>query len=272
MIKKFNLRGIALSILLLSCQSAKNNDAKISTAAGQDTPATAAVTAASVTTPHKVTVLEVIQVEKYTYLKVKENDATYWMAVPTIDVKAGDQVYYEHGMEMTNFESRELKRTFEKILFVDKVSKEGNATVATTGAGTNLPANHPAVVEPTKTAPAGNQGMGSSRDSIKRDIKIEPARNGVSIASLLANASSYKEKPAIVRGKVTKFTGGVMGKNWIHIQDGTTYKGKFEIVITTDAEAHVGDVLSFEGPVTLNKDFGYGYFFEVLMENAKLVN
>ena len=61
-----------------------------------------------------------------------------------------------------------------------------------------------------------------------------------------------------------------MGKNWVHIQDGTDYKGKFEIVITTSDESKAGATVTFEGKIVLNKDLGYGYFFEVLMEDAKI--
>jgi hypothetical protein len=103
------------------------------------------------------------------------------------------------------------------------------------------------------------------------NIKIEAPKNGVSIASILKNPKTYEGKSVIVKGKITKYTSGVMGKNWVHIQDGTEYNGKFEIVITTLAELKDGDTATFEGLITLNKDLGYGYFFEVLMEDAKAI-
>jgi hypothetical protein len=60
-----------------------------------------------------------------------------------------------------------------------------------------------------------------------------------------------------------------MKRNWIHIQDGTEYSGKFDLTATTDIEATVGETLTLEGTITLDKDFGYGYSYEVLMEDAK---
>ncbi|MEI7897164.1 MAG: hypothetical protein WCJ26_09020 [bacterium] len=63
-----------------------------------------------------------------------------------------------------------------------------------------------------------------------------------------------------------------MKKNWIHIQDGTEFSGKFDLTVTTDAEAAVGQTITLEGKITLNKDFGYGYAYEVLMEDATIKN
>ena len=61
-----------------------------------------------------------------------------------------------------------------------------------------------------------------------------------------------------------------MKKNWIHIQDGTEFDGKFDLTITTDQEVKVGDKISVEGNVHLDKDFGFGYFYDVIVEDAKI--
>ena len=62
-----------------------------------------------------------------------------------------------------------------------------------------------------------------------------------------------------------------MGKNWIHLQDGTDFKGKFDLTVTTNETVNEGDKISVEGMITIDKDFGYGYFYEVLMEDAKII-
>ena len=62
-----------------------------------------------------------------------------------------------------------------------------------------------------------------------------------------------------------------MNKNWIHIQDGTDNSGKFDLTVTTDIEVKVGDTITLEGAIALDKDFGFGYKYEVIMEDAKLV-
>jgi len=216
---------------------------------------------------HSIVVLEVIQVDNYTYLRVKEGEKELWIAAPTIDTKVGETLYYENGMLMTDFESKELKRKFDAILFVDKISKDRSFMEAAKDSPLVMPPGHPNAENKTADVP----NMGSPKETVQQDIKIEPSKNGKSIADILKNPKLYEGKKVIVKGKVTKYTGGVMGKNWVHIQDGTKYNGKFEIVITTTAELKEGDNAEFEGPITLNKDLGFGYFFEVLMEDAKLV-
>jgi hypothetical protein len=62
-----------------------------------------------------------------------------------------------------------------------------------------------------------------------------------------------------------------MGKNWVHIQDGTEYNGQYDLTITTQEKVNVGDVVVFEGIISLNKDFGFGYAYDILMENAKVL-
>ena len=77
-------------------------------------------------------------------------------------------------------------------------------------------------------------------------------------------------KTAKIKGQVTKYTPAVMGKNWIHIQDGSDFNGKFDLTVTSLNDVKVGDVVTLEGKISLNKDLGYGYFFDVIMEDAVL--
>ncbi|MEI6049917.1 MAG: hypothetical protein WCS03_13510 [Bacteroidota bacterium] len=107
--------------------------------------------------------------------------------------------------------------------------------------------------------------------SEKINVTVEPCDGCVKIADLLANKLSYSGKIIRVKGKVTKFNPEIMGKNWVHIQDGTEFGGGFDITITTDKPASVGETVTFEGKIALDKDFGYGYFYSVLMEEGKPV-
>ena len=92
----------------------------------------------------------------------------------------------------------------------------------------------------------------------------------MTIKELFEKKKSYEGKTVKVRGKVTKYTPAVMNKNWIHIQDGTDAGGKFDLAITSNDEVAVGDNIVVEGKISLDKDLGYGYFFEVIMEDAKV--
>lgn len=199
---------------------------------------------------HKVTAEEVIQSSGYTYVRVSEDEKENWIAISKQEVEKGKSYYYEAGIEMTDFVSKELKRTFKSIFFVDKFSDQPI---------TNLKAS-------TDNAPKGNQPA-----IAKEGIKVEPAEGGITIAELYANKDSYAGKTVKIRGEVVKYSAEIMGKNWVHLQDGTNSNGLFDIAITTSDVTKVGDVVTFEGSVTLKKDFGAGYFYEVIVENGKLI-
>lgn len=106
----------------------------------------------------------------------------------------------------------------------------------------------------------------------KMDVKVETCEGCITISNLIANKQSFSGKVIKVKGRVTKFNPEIMGKNWVHIQDGSEFKGEFDLTITTNNRVSVGDTLTFEGKIALDKDFGYGYFYSVLMEEAKTVN
>jgi hypothetical protein len=105
----------------------------------------------------------------------------------------------------------------------------------------------------------------------KADIKIEPCADCITIAKLLADKKGYKGKVIKVKGVVTKYNGGIMGKNWVHIQDGTENQEGFDLTVTTDISVSIGDTVTFEGKIALDKDFGYGYMYSVIMEEGKSV-
>jgi len=67
------------------------------------------------------TVLDIIQVPQYTYLEISQNKQSRWLAAPTVEVKKSASINFDEGMEMTDFYSKTLKRSFPKITFVNKV-------------------------------------------------------------------------------------------------------------------------------------------------------
>lgn len=105
----------------------------------------------------------------------------------------------------------------------------------------------------------------------KADVKIEPCTDCITIAKLAEEKQSYGGKMIKIKGQVTKFNAGIMGKNWVHIQDGSEYKDNFDLTITTDINVAVGQIVTFEGKISLDKDFGYGYAYNILMEEGKLI-
>ena len=199
---------------------------------------------------HIVTVNEVIQAGEYTYLNVSEKRKKIWIAIPSMQVKKGEKLSYSGGLEMTDFFSKELNRTFPSVLLLESVSMEPAAGV--------------------KNA-MGNRLSPGAIKTEKIIVSIEPVDGSVTISRLFGDKAAYSGKTVKVRGKITKFNPAILGKNWIHIQDGTEFKGAFDLTITTDSQLNVGDTATFEGKITLKKDFGYGYFYDMIMEDGKLI-
>ncbi len=237
------LSGIILALFVMSACQQKKEEAKTIPNANPNM--------------HVATVLEVIQTSQYTYLNVFENDHETWIAVPKREAKKGDTVYFLSGMEMRNFESKELGRTFDLVYFVETISDQP------------IPAQNPAQNQQQPQQQA--QTPGRQEPVADENIKVEPAANGVTIAHIFSKKESYQGKSIIVKGKVVKYNPGIMNKNWVHIQDGTKDGNDFDLTITTLDEVKVGDVVTFKGTVALNRDFGYGYAYDVIMEDAKLV-
>ena len=204
----------------------------------------------------KVIVQEVIQVSSYTYLNVLEDGEKKWIAVPTIEANIGEVYYYKGGVEMPNFQSMELNRTFDSVLFL--------------GAITNANAVDPVdgIVEPNATKEETNPGKQPTRDRL--ELNIESIDGGIRIANLFENPQDYAGKSIKVVGEVTKFTANIMGKNWIHFQDGTAFNGAYDLMVTSQENVSVGDVVVFEGVIAVNKNFGAGYLYKVIMEDAVL--
>jgi hypothetical protein len=212
------------------------------------------------TTPvevHKVIVKEVIQTSGYTYLRVKEGDREEWLAVVRIPAYAGQEYTYDDAAAMKNFTSKELKRVFKEILFVSKL------TLVTKDE-----------LDETSSSASTHQGnkMKPGNDQKKKEkiMKMEPVDGGITIAELYKNKNKYSGKTVRIKGEVTKYNANILGKNWIHLEDGTGFSKKSDLTITIDREIKVGDVIVAEGIISLDRDFGSNYFFEVIMENAKV--
>lgn len=206
-----------------------------------------------------IKVREVVQVQDYTYMLVKGKKSEYWIAVPSMEAQAGDTYHYQGGMEMTDFYSKDLDRTFEKVLFVEALFSGDEAREMTSQ-------------EMTSHGMTGH-GMtpGSTAPKEKSSVKIEKVEGALTIAEIYADPSALEGKSIRVKGEVTKFNPAIMERNWIHLQDGTEFDGKFDLTVTSNEAFTVGTVVILEGILAVNMDFGYGYSYEVLLEAATAV-
>jgi hypothetical protein len=221
---------LIISLTLWSC--AEKEEPKTETQTGTDV--------------HKVKVEEALAASNYTYLLVSENNTKYWIAVPSMQVEIGEELYFSKSMEMKNFRSEILDRTFESVLFVEGISRDPH--------GMTAQMQHPDI-----------------HKSAKEDAKVETLKDGYTIEQIYAAKETLAGKVVKLRGKVTKFNSGIMDRNWIHIQDGTGSKDDYDLLATSNDMVDVGQTVVIEGTIAVNRDFGAGYIYPVLIENAKVV-
>ena len=209
---------------------------------------------------HKVKVNEVLQSTQYTYVNVTGENSEYWLAIDKSLVNKGDTYYWSEGMIMKDFTSKELNKKFDYIVFVSDFSSSPITLELPQGAAQD-------------GDPMMSQGMkGNEIKPVKKKVDVVKAEGGITIAELLAKSGDYAGKKVKIRGEVVKFSSGIINKNWVHIQDGTEFNGVFDLVITTDQTVRAGDQVVFEGIISLKKDFGAGYFYEVIMEGASVLD
>jgi len=188
------------------------------------------------------------QVANYTYLEVKAKGPTYWVALPTTEIAVGSVISFRGGMLMEDFESKELNRTFDKVLFLEGLDG-GNSS------GTGMMSE-------------STQGSKVDVEKLKTSVKVE---GSITLGEIFADPGKFEGKTIVISGEVAKYNPAIMQLNWIHIQDGTEFEGKYDLTVTSTESFEVGQVVTLQGILALNRDFGYGYSYEVLLENATAV-
>lgn len=183
------------------------------------------------------TVLESMNSGGYTYMKVDDGKNRYWIAMTAREIKKGSAISFTEQGWMKNFHSKTLNRTFENILFAGDI-------VA------------PQVQEQIKYKP----NIMNSKYKTK---------NTLTVAEIFKDREAYVGKSISVHGKVTKVSLGIMGKNWVHIEDGSRFMNMDDLVFTTTKNTpKTGDTVYASGILAKDKDFGYGYFYPVIIEQS----
>jgi hypothetical protein len=205
-------------------------------------------------------VLETMDGGGYTYVQVDAGaKGQVWAAGPVTKVAVGDTVSFTEGMVMEAFPSKALNRTFDRIYFAD--------ALRVGGAG---PAPAPAAPPPA-AAPASAPATGAPHPTANVEVgPIEKPAGGLTVAEVFAQAAALSGKQVVLRGKVVKYNANIMGKNWLHLQDGSGAAGTNDLTVTTADPSAVGEVVLVKGTVSTNKDFGSGYAYGVLIEDASV--
>lgn len=170
----------------------------------------------------------------YTYVLVHGKKGGKWVATSKTEVSKGDEVEFLRGQAMKDFHSKGLNRSFKEIYFSSffKVTKTNKHRTSEVKVGT---------------------------------LK----KSKYSVSDVFKSSKKLKGKSVSIRAKVVKFSKDIMGKNWVHIQDGTTFKSQYDLVITTKAKVKKGDTVLVKAKVALNKDFGHGYKYPIILEEGK---
>lgn len=254
----FALSSIALLSVALVAACSQEKAPEVAKPSAQ--PAPAAAPAASPGKTGKV--VETMNAAGYTYVQVDTGKEKFWAAAPEVPVKVGDSVVVPDGMPMPDYESKTLNRKFDVVYFVPALLVNGAAPGAMPA---GMPEGHPPM-----TGMPGAGGPPPVKTPADIDLKgIKKADQ--TVAEIFAQKAALAGKPVKIRGKVVKFSPEIMGKNWLHIQDGSGQNGTNDLTVNTSATAKVGDTVVVSGKLTVAKDFGYGYHYDVIIEDAQVV-
>jgi hypothetical protein len=271
--------SLVLVIGLTACSKDKPEEqASTPQPAQQQAAPEAAMPAGLPPAPVTGKVLETMDAAGYTYINVETETGEKWIAVNQSAVAVGEEVTFMDGMVMQNFFSKSLDRTFPEIVFSSGLVGKGATPPGMPPAGTGADSFSQALSsEGTALAPAAGEMVTGSKKAVVEfaEIKVDkaPGENSYTVAEIFSKATELNGQTVAIRGKVVKVSPRIMGRNWIHIQDGTgnPEDSTHDLVITTSQEAGADwDVITMEGVLTANKDFGSGYSYAVIIEEASL--
>jgi len=244
-----------LGLALLTGCGGDSNDAAVADAnlasVAQDAQAPAPSSAAAGTQGE---VLETMNSGGYTYARISTPEGDVWAAAPETQLAVGDIVENLQGMPMPNFESKTLGRTFDEILFVNAFTAAGGAA--------------PAAVQAELTRAHAGIATGAADGEA---IDVQAADGGITVAGIHALGAKADGYDVVLRGKVVKANFGILGTNWYHIQDGSGAEGANDLTITSAARIAVGDVVLVKGKLATDRDFGAGYVYKLIVEDAEVV-
>ncbi|MBE9515533.1 MAG: DNA-binding protein [Proteobacteria bacterium] len=194
-------------------------------------------------------VTDIINVTGYTYAEVDTGKNKVWAAGPTTPLKKGDMIAFSSEMPMKNFHSKSMKRDFSMLYFIRRFITDEETSAA-------------------KSAASALPHSQIKKKQMNKAVKgISKVKGGNTITEVHANKGKLKGKTIRVRGQVTKFSEKIMGKNWLHIVDSSSSD---DLTVTTNSTAAIGDIVIIEGKLELDKDFGYGYVYPVIVEDARI--
>ena len=285
----FSIIFIFSLFFLMSCDRPKQETPSATTEARQPAIAEQPASAAPEARGAQGTVAEILHSGGYTYLKLSASGKESWAAIPeNKGIEQGKTVSLMEGMVMKNFHSRTLDRTFDEILFSSGLAGDKDSAVRSPHAPQEKPAQQVTVPAPSSfqaalscegttpvTSPGPAAESGGSTKAVAAKIAVAtpkaPGPDGHTVAEIFANHTQLAGKSVHVQGTVAKVSKNIMGRHWVHIQDGSGDPAQqtHDLVGTTmDPPPQQGDTVLMRGTVASDRDFGAGYRYAALVENA----
>ncbi len=270
-----SLRALFLLLALLAIAACGDrveyDQAETQSATPSEHPASEHPTSASTAAPSDVwsgDIIETMNSGGYSYVLFEKDGQEVWVAGPeTAGLQVGAAISMSPGMMMKNFHAKSLDRDFDVIYFVSSLAPAGSAASGSEHPGAGMGAANGA-------APQMGSNSSPSAHTVldKAGVHgVEKAAGGYTVAEIHEQAATLGGQRIKVRGQVVKFTPNIMRTNWIHLQDGSGEGENADLTITTNGTVAVGDVITLEGPLSVNKDFGAGYRYSVIIEGAQVV-
>ena len=251
---------VAMVFMFAGCNAESQNGKE----AQKEAPAPSMPATGAPAASYGGTVVSTKDASNYTYLEIKGKDGVFWAAVPQTKVATGAAVELIGPIPMKNFDAKVLGKKFETIIFAGGVTVNGKQPEAAAGSAPAKAASGPQ----QQKEPAIDASAHMKADTATDASDVKKAEGGVTISEILATPASFKDKKVLLRSKVVKFLPEIMKKNWLHLKDASV-KEK-DIVATTAEQFKVGDVVLIEGIVKTNQDLGFGYKYDVLIEEVKV--
>jgi starvation-inducible outer membrane lipoprotein len=247
------LKILTISLLLTACNSEPKVIESVSSSSGKsavdkaisNSPDVSPVEASG---NHKVTVKEILDTDKYTYMAVEEDGEEFWVAVTKRPIEVGATYYFQNGLLKKNFFSKEYNRVFETLYLVGDLRQQPKGAPASGGS-------------------AVDQALSQLQESaVEPPTNITPAEGAIQLSELFSDMEKYNGKTVTVTGKIVKVNPMIMGRNWLHLQDGSG--DGLDLTVTSEQNIPIGHVVTLEGVIALDKDFGAGYRYDIIMEGA----
>jgi len=206
------------------------------------------------------TILSIDNAMGYKYLKVKEDDKELWVAIANAPVKVGEKIGYDKQTIMKNFKSKSLKKEFKEIIFASDVYLPEKSAAPVTDLKDMLGLSAPKVT--TEIAP---------KKELEKPAKPFVKKELYTVAEVFMWKNELKDQVVSVKGEVLKVSKQIMKLDWVHIEDGTGDENKRtdDLVFTVkNMSFKAGDKVVATGKLIRDKDFGYGYFYNVIMQES----